>query len=1045
MIRGLVDLSLRAPVIVVVLAAMLLSYGLYVAANAKLDVFPDFVPPEVTIQTEAPGLSADQVEALVTRPVETAVNGVGGLEAMRSQSIQGLSIITVVFKESTDVLAARQMLAEKIAEIASALPVGVSPPRMTPLTSATMDLLKIGLTSDRMTPMELRSFADWTLRPRLLAVPGVAKASVFGGEVRQIQIQIRPERLVAFDVSLDELRAASRASTGVRGGGFVETDAQRIVVEIEGQSLTPVEIGDVVVAVRQGHPVRIADLADVREAAEPKQGDTVVMGRPGILVTMSSQYGANTSEVTELLEKAIAEMRPVFAAEGITLYDRLHRPATFIEHAIKNVKRSLLLGGVFVAIVLFLFLLNLRTAFISITAIPLSLLTAVVVMDAFHISLNTITLGGLAIAIGEVVDDAIIDVENIYRRLRETRTGASARRIVLDASLEVRTAVVYATFVVVLVFVPVLTLSGLQGRLFAPLGIAYILAILASLGVALTVTPALSLLLLRRSAGKEAEPGFLRHLKAAYRRILGATLPRPAAVIAAVLVVFAGAALLVPFFGGEFIPQFREGHFVLQVFAAPGTSLPELIRIGTQISKELLANPRIATAEQQVGRAELGEDPWGPHRSEFHVELKPGLAPAEEVQTEEEIREILGRFPGITFEVLTFLGDRIGETITGEVAEVVVSVFGDDLDAIEGKAREVAAVMQSTRGAVDVQAGAPPSAPQLSVALRKDRLLSMGFRPVQVLDAVQTAYQGEVVAQTYEQNKVSNVVVILDPALRQDPEAVETLLLRSDSGVRVPLSQLADVTSTTGRYMLMHDGARRRQTVTCNVRGRDVESFVKELKSRVASTVKMSGDLYAAFGGEAEVRAQARRELLLHSSVAAVGIVLLLSIVLSTGRNLLLVLANLPFAFVGGVLAVFLTSGAVLSALGGGFLRQGFSAGDLSMGSLIGFVTLFGITTRNSIMLISHYEHLVTTEGVPWGRDAVLRGASERVVPILMTAIVTALGLLPIALGSGKAGGEIEGPMAIVILGGLATSTVLNLLVLPTLALRFGRFAPHED
>jgi len=1029
-LQALVQFSLKFRGVVIALACLLLGYGLYVAKNAKLDVFPNFVQPQVVIQTECPGLSPEQVEVLVTRPVETMINGLGDMESLRSESIQGLSIISAVFKEGTDVFLARQMLAEKLSETAGILPAGVKTPRMTPLTSSTMDLLKIGLVSDQMTPMQLRTFADWTLKPRLLSVTGVAKCSVFGGDVRQLQIQVLPDRLLAYDLALSDVLAAARVSTAVMGAGFVETRNQRITIQTEGQALTPEILGEVVVAHANGISVRLKDVARVVEGAEPKYGDTVIMGRWGVLMTMSSSFGTNTMEVTTSLEAALAEMKPVFEKEGIRLYPRLHRPATFIETALRNMKHSLALGGVLVAVVLFLLLGSVRTACISLTAIPLSLLTAVIVLDKLGITINTITLGGLAIALGEVVDDAIIDVENIFRRLRENKTLAQPRpvfRVVLDASIEVRSAVVYATFIVALVFLPVLTLTGLQGSFFAPLALSYILAIMASLLVALTLTPALAYLFFDKGVRKTDEPRLQHGLKTGYRRMLGFIARWPRAIIAGVVLICIGAATRLPFFGGEFLPEFREGHFVLQVFAAPGTSLPEMLRIGTRISEELLKHKGIDTVEQQVGRQELGEDPWGPHRSEFHMDLKP--MPGEEEETmADEVRAILKGFPGIQYEVLTFLGDRIGETLTGETAPIVVNIFGDDLDVLDAKAQDVARVLNSVPGAADVQVKSPPGAPRMAVRLRPDRLTQFGFRPVEVLEAIETAYQGTVVAQTHRGNQVADVAVILNEADRKDPEAIGSLLLLSTQGSRVPLRELAEIYPTSGRFAIMHEGARRRQTVTCSASGRDVTSFVEEAKKQVAAKVNFPGGVYPVFSGAAQAKEKAQRELMLHSAIAAVGILLLLTLVFHTWRNLLLVLVNVPFALVGGVLAVWLT----------GVFQPG--ASSLTIGSLVGFVTLFGITTRNSIMMISHFEHLVQEEGMKWGPEAAFRGASERLMPILMTALVTALGLLPLALGTGEAGREIEGPMAIVILGGLLTSTVLNLLVLPTLALRYGRF-----
>jgi len=1028
MLRRLVELSLGNRGVVITLAVGFLCYGLFVTTHAKLDVFPEFVQPQATVQTEAPGLAPEQVEALVTRPVENALNGAGGLDSIRSESIQGLSVVTAVFKEGTDIHFARQMLTERLAQLGGELPAGVAAPKMEPLTSSTMDLLKFGLTSETLSPMALRTFADWTVRPRLLSVPGVAAVKVFGGEVRQLQIQIQPDRLLAFGLSVQEVSAAASAATGVRGAGFIETAAQRLVLQTEGQSLTADQLGEIVVTQRDGRSIRLKDVAKVVAAGEPKFGDALINGKPGVLMTTASQYGANTMEVTHAVESALTALAPVFAAENIHYTPALHRPATFIEIALRNMKTSLLLGAVLVAMVLILFLLDLRTALISFTAIPLSLLAAVVVLDRWGVTLNTMTLGGLAAVLGVVVDDAIITVENILRRLRENLTLTPPRPllgVVLAATLEVRNSVVHATFVVAMVFVPVLTMTGLQGKFFGPLGVAFILANLASLLVALTVTPALCFALLSRSRPHE-EPVYLRKLKAWHRQALETISRRPKTIIAIALAAFVAALATLPFFGGEFLPDFREGHFVVGLTMAPGTSLPEMKRLGTQISVELLKIPQIASVEEQIGRAEGGEDTWGTHRGEMHVELKPtGGEDQEKVQ--DAIRNTLAKFPGVQSEVLTFLGDRIGETISGETAQVVVNIFGDDLDVLDAKANEVAAALTKVPGAADVQVSAPPGAPRLRIQLRPDRLTQFGFRPLEVLEAVRTAYQGDIVAQTYEGEKVFEVTVILEPAARQSPENIGELLISNPAGARLPLKQLAEVSLATGRYAILHDGARRRQTVTCNPTGRDVASFVSAAQTEIAK-LNFPAGVYAEFSGAAEEQKQAQTELLLHSLAATAGIILLLAMVFRKASHLLLVLANLPFALVGGVLAIFLV----------GYFGEGH--GSLSLGTLVGFVTLFGITMRNSIMMISHFEHLVNEEKRPWGTETALRGATERLVPILMTALVTALGLLPLALGSGEAGREIEGPMAVVILGGLVTSTFLNLLVLPTLALRYGRF-----
>lgn len=1023
MLKGLVEFSLRFRGVVTVLAAVTVAYGTYVSLHARLDVFPEFAPPQVVIQCEAAGLSPEDTETLVTRPIEAAVNGVAGLESIRSQSIQGLSVMTLVFTDRTDIFRARQMVGERLSEAAGRLPQGVEPPKMEPLTSSASMMFVLGFTSEERSLMDVRSFADWTVKPRLLGVPGVAKVVTFGGEVRELQVQVRPERLLSYDLTLEDVLVAAREATGVRGAGFVDTPAQRITLRIEGQPITFQELGEAVVVQREGLSVRLKDVAYVVDAAEPKIGDAAIMGRQGVLLVVSGQYGSNTMEVTDALERAIDDLAPVFASEKIRFHSRLFRPATFIERSLENVRSSLLLGSALVAGVLFLFLFNMRTAFISLTAIPLSLLTAVIVLDRFGATINTITLGGLVIALGEVVDDAIIDVENIYRRLRENGQAGSPRsafRVILDASLEVRSAVVYATFVVALVFVPVLTMSGLQGRFFAPLGIAYILAVLASLLVALTVTPALSYLLLRGPL-RASDPPFAAFLKARYDRLLRAVSGRPKSLIVAALVLCVGAAATIPFFGGAFLPEFLEGHFIVHMSMVPGTSLEESLRLGREVTEELRKNPKIRSVSQQTGRAEDADDTWGTHYSEFHVDLVE-LEGEEAELVVDEIRRSLVKFPGAYFVIMPFLTERIEETVSGVSAPVAVKIFGENLDVLDRLAREVEKVLGEVRGAVDVQRLSRPGSPELVVRLRPERLRQFGLRPLAVMDAVQTAYRGTKVAQSYQGNRVVDVSVILEPDGRRDPEEVGSLLLRGAGGDRVPLKELADIGLTTGRYVVEHDGTQRRQAVTCGVRGRDVASLVAEAKEKIAARVSFPQGYYPVFTGSAEAREKALGELLLWSSITGVGVVLLLAIAFRDIRNLLLVLANLPFALVGGVLAVFATGGW------------------LSIGSLVGFVTLFGITTRNSIMMVSHFEHLVTVEHRPWSLETALRGASERLIPVLMTATVTALGLLPMAIGAGEPGREIEGPLAIVILGGLATSTLLNLLVLPTLALRYGRF-----
>jgi CzcA family heavy metal efflux pump len=1022
MLKAIVAFSLRSRGIVIALACLAFGYGIYSAINAKLGVFPEFAPPQVVIQTEAPGLASEQVETLVTQPIEIVLLGMNDVASIRSQSIQGLSVITVIFREAMDVFRARQLVGERLLMVTNQMPAGVSAPVMAPLTSATAVFLTVGLTSPKLKPMDLWSVAYWTIRPRLLAVPGVANITIYGGGVRQLQIQVEPHRLLAYGLSISQVLAAAQRATGVEGAGFIENPNQRIVIRTEGQSVTPAQLGNAVLATVDGSSVRLREVAQVEWAPQPLIGDAAILGKEGVVIVLSSQYGANALEVTRGTENALRELAPVLKAQGIKLFPHLFRAADFIRVSVSDIRSSLLIGAALVAIVLTLFLYNLRTAFISLTAIPLSLLIAVIVLNQMGATLDTITLGGLAIAIGEVVDDAIIDVENILRRLRQNRASTNPRpmfNVMLDASLEVRSAVVYATFVVALVFFPVLSMTGVQGKIFAPLGVAYILAILASLGVALTLTPALCAVMLPPTTA-EGETGFLRRLKEVHRRALETLLDRPRSVLVAASALCLAAAAMLPFFGGSFLPELQENSFIVHMAGVPGTSIPESMRMGREVTAALLRDPDVKSVAQRNGRAVLGEDWMGPQESEFDVTVKPRQG--EEVdEAQQRIRQILNRFPGYDFGLNSFLTERIEETLSGQRADVVVSIFGHELETLDQAGNAVARILPGIPGGVDVRVLAPGGMPEMLVRLRPNRLVQFGFEPLDVLSAIGTAYQGTRVAQTYVGNQIFGVSVILDPAHRLDPEALDALLLRNGDGNLVPLRELASISLGTGRYAILHDGGRREQIVTCNVRGRALDSFVAEAQKKVA-TIGLPAGTYVEFGGAAEARASAVRKMLLDSIIAAILIFVLLYLAFGNLRNLSLVLINVPFALVGGLIAAW---------LGGGYL---------SLGSIVGFVTLFGITMRNSIMMISHFEHLVANEGMTWRREAALRGASERLLPILMTATVTALGVLPLALGSDTPGREIEGPMAIIILGGLFTSTALNLLVLPSLALRYGRF-----
>ncbi|MHB1687412.1 MAG: efflux RND transporter permease subunit [Ignavibacteriaceae bacterium] len=1027
-LSSIVKFSIRFRGIIIALAFVLMGYGIFTLTGSRFEVFPGFAPPQVVIQTEAPGLTPEQVEILVTQPVENGINGVSGIKSIRSGSIQGLSVITVTFSNQNNIYLDRQVISERLTSLAGTLPQGVHTPIISPLTSSTSVIMSVGLTSNKLSLMDLRTITDWTIKQRLLSVPGVAKIAVYGGEVKEIQVLVKPEKLIKYHLSLTDILNAAKQSTGIEGAGFIDTPNQRINLLSKGQSIDPSDIAKTVVAQKNGVNITLGNVAKVAIAPANQLSAALINGKPGVILVISNQLNSNTLEVTKSLLSALKDLKPVLTKNQIYVNSDIFRASDFIETSIGNITSSLLVGAVLVIIVLTLFLFNFRTAAISCLAIPLSLLTAIIVLEKLGISLNTMTLGGLAIAIGEVVDDAVIDVENILRRLRENRLSnnpGSKFKVILDASLEVRSAVVYATFTVILVFFPILMMKGVAGKLFSPLGVSYILAILASLLVALTVTPALSFLLLNDSNVLDKEPPPQTFLKKKYIKILRRIENSPRTVIISVIIITILGLSALPFFGSDFIPKLRENHIILHETALPGTSLEQSMMIGKKIARKLLKLPFVISVGGRTGRAELGDDILGTHDSEIDITIKR-LNGAQSAAAINEIRNALKDFRGVTFALKTFLSERIEETLSGYTAMVVVNIYGNDLDELDRDAKETANVLNSIKGAEEVKIQSQQEMPELVISLNKNKIEQYGLRPVEVLNAIHAAYEGAKAGQIFNNNQVYDLTVKLDPSIRNKISEVPAISIENSSGTYIPLGELANIYETTGRYVILHDGARRVQTVTCNVKGRAVNSFVNEAKKKLLNKVNLQPGSYFSFSGTAQEQSNATRDLILYSIISLIGIIILLSIVMNNFKNLFLVLTNLPFALIGGVLIIFI------------------SGGRLSLGSMVGFVTLFGITLRNSIMLISHYEHLVNYEGMNWNLETALQGASERLIPIMMTAIVTALGLLPLALGSGDPGREIEGPMAVVILGGLVTSTALNLLILPALSLRFGKFVKKE-
>ncbi len=1050
MMSSLVKFSIRYSGAVIGLCTLMVFYGLYVLSHSNLDVFPEFSPNQLVIQTESPGLSAELVETLVSQPIESSIGGAIGVKNIRSQSIPGLSIVTVIFNENTDIYRNRQVVSERLSTLSNRMPPGVVP-NITPLTSSASTILGFGLTSTARNLTEIRTLVDFSIVPHLMGVPGVADVNVFGGKVRELQISVLPEKMIEYGISILDIENAVNKATGIRANGFLENENQRIVINTEGQTTTPQQLAKATLRHHQGHTIRLGDVANVIEGAQPSISSASINGVTGVYLSVQGQLGANAHALTRDIEKALDELKPMLHNEAITLHEGLFRPDNFISVAIEGVQTDIIIGSILVIAILFLFLFNFRTAVISATAIPLSLLTAIVVLNYYGIGLNIMVLGGLAIALGEVVDDAIIDAENIFRRLRENRLleqPESVFKVIYDASMEVRNSVVYATLIVVIVFLPLLTLTGVSGKLFAPLGMAYITAILASLVVALTLTPALCTLLLTSANLDTEDSPVIRSLKSWYEKVL-TTIERfhLPVLMSSILVIGLGLATL-PLFKSHFIPPLHEGHFIMHMTAVPGTSEQMSLKLGNKVSEVIREIDGVKSVTQWVGRAPNGADTFGTHYSEFEIEIG-AISGEEQRRVLSSIRETItggfdddddgtendeaseedvdeseetASFVGVNFAINTFLTERIEETISGYAASIVVNIYGSNLGTLDQDAYKVVNILRGMHGATDIQVQSPPGTPQLVVRLRQDKLTQWGLQATDVLDTVRAAYGSLPATQVYEGNRVTPVTVLLDLDARDDVQDAPNIPLFNPEGKRLRLKDVAYLTQENGRSKILHGNGKRIQTVTANVEDRSIDSFNAELRKNIKDNLQLSQGSYLEITGEAEANQASRESLVMHAALAIVGVFIMLYITFGRLRNLLLTFLNLPFALIGGVAAAMLTGGWI------------------SIGSLVGFVTLFGITLRNSIMMVSHFQHLIDYEGYEWNLETCIKGASERLPSILMTALVTSLGLLPLAAGSGEPGREIEGPMATIIVGGLFTSTILNLLILPTIMLHFGKF-----
>lgn len=1026
--------SIRHRLLVIAASLLLVAFGIDVTRRMPVDVFPDLTAPTVTVVTEAHGLAPEEVETLVTFPVETALNGASGLRRVRSASGVGISIVWAEFDWGTDIHLARQVVNEKLQLAAPQLPRDIPPPTMAPVSSVMGEILFLALRPAEAAPegpardeqlMALRSTADFTLRKRLLAVAGVSQVVPIGGAVREYQVLLRPGALNALGLTFEQVAEALRTTNRNAAGGFHVEGGQEYLLRAVGRARSLDDVAATPITVRGGVPITVGDVAEVRAGPRPKRGEGSANAEPAVVLAVMKQPDANTLALTARIDAALDEIERALPA-GMKIERRLFRQSEFIEVAIRNVSVALRDGALLVAVILFAFLLNLRATLISLVAIPVSLVATVIALKLAGVTLNTMTIGGLTIAIGSLVDDAIIDVENVFRRLRENRHRPPGEQrpvleVIYDASREIRGSIVFATLIIVLVFIPLFFLDGLEGRMLAPLGLAYIVALLVSLLVAVTLTPALCAWLLPRSQALAHDEGaVVRGLKRLYAPSLRLALARPRAVMAAGVLALAATGAVVPFLGRSFLPEFNEGTLTLNAVTLPGTSLAESDRLGRRIEQVLLAFPEVVSTARRTGRAELDEHAQDVNAAELDVALDFTKSDRDKETFLAELRAALGQIGGVVITVGQPLSHRIDHMLSGSRSAIALKLFGDDLDRLRGLAEAVKKVAEETPGAVDVSIEQQIDIPALEVRADREAAARYGLTTGALVESVEAALTGEKVGDLLEGQRTVDLVVRYDETVREDREALLAAPFDTPLGVRVPLGAVASLVRTTSPNTIAREGVQRKMVVQANVAGRDLASVVDDLRARIDAQVPMPQGYFVVYGGQFESAAEAARTIALLSVAVVAGIFLLLIVAFGSVRNALLTLVNLPLALIGGVAAIALTSGVV------------------SIASLVGFVTLFGIATRNGILLVSHFEHLREHEGADLA-EAVTRGSLERLSPVLMTALCAALALIPLVIAGHEPGNEIQAPMAVVILGGLLTSTALNLILVPVLYARFAR------
>ena len=1016
MLNKIIHFALNNRLLIVVASVVLIVFGSFVATKMEVDVFPDLTAPTVVVLTEAHGMAPEEVEKLVTFPIETSVNGATNVRRVRSSSSAGISIVWVEFEWNTDIFKARQIVNEKISVIGERLPNGVGNPTLAPQSSIMGEIMLISLTADSTNQMDLRTIADWTIRPRLLATGGVAQVIVIGGEYKQYQVLASPTKMKHYNVSLPELLKASEEANGNSSGGFINQYGNEYIIKGIGRTNSVDELGKTVIKRIDGNPIKIEDVAEVKIGAAPKIGDGSLKGEPAVIMTVMKQPATNTLELTDKIDESVADMRKNLPSD-IHINTQIFRQADFINASISNIQKVLLEGTAFVIIILFLFLMNWRATAISLVAIPISLIVAILTLKWLGFTINTMSLGGMAIAIGDLVDDAIIDVENVFKRLKENakkpiEQQANKLKVIFDASFEIRHSIINATFIIIVAFMPLFFLSGMEGKLLAPLGIAFIVALFASLVVSITLTPVLCSYLLSNDkmlAKQHKESWLVERLQNGYSKLLEKAMRFKKAVVFSSIGLFVLALLAFTQLGRSFLPEFNEGSLVVSAVSLPGISLEESNKIGVNIEKALLTVPEINVTTRRTGRAELDEHAQGVNASEIDAPFTLGERSRADFM--EEVREKLAGVTGANITIGQPIGHRIDHMLSGTRANIAIKIFGTDLNKLFSLSNQIKNEIEGVGGLVDISVEQQVEIPQIQIKAKRDLLNHYDITIGAFNEFIDAAIAGEKVSDIYEGAKTFDLIVRLDKDSRSKIEDIENVLIDTEDGQKIPLHYVADVISTSGPNTINRENVERKTVVSANVVGRDQKSAVEEIQKIINEKIILPEGYHIEYGGQFEAEAEASKTLIATSLLSLLVIFLLLFQEFKSVKIAGIVLLNLPLALIGGVLSIYFTSGI------------------LSIPAIIGFIPLFGVATRNGILLVSHYKTL-QVEGLNL-YDTIIQGSKDRLSPILMTALTAGLALIPLAIAGDLPGNEIQSPMAKVILGGLLTSTLLNIFIVP--------------